>query len=360
MKKIDRVLEELNIELLDNSFKEEFSNDDLYICALGFEDRCICGTKLLSELGYKSNKILLFKYKTHIEENEKNREELVNLFNKICLNSHEELEHDLEIAARFDRSFERFLDKILNEKSNKKLSITFDISSGTTSLILQVLNKLYEYEAVVKIIYTEALLYYPTREFWEKNRNRWQELEREEIMFHGVKLVKVLPQLEGISFPGNQSLLIAFPTFKRSRLGGVIDKLRPSRCAWLIGDPHLEENSWRAEAIQTINEGLFGPRDYIEKITTFDYKEVLKKLIEIYENENANYNYNVIIAPLGSKLQSLAVILFSILYKDIMIVSSTPQRWIPKQYTVGCRDVWFIALDLKKIRDKFSNYKMMS
>ncbi|MDP3065353.1 MAG: hypothetical protein Q8N08_01315, partial [Methanobacteriaceae archaeon] len=311
MQKIDKVMEELsNIELLVNSFPKDSSNDDLYICALGFEDRCICGTKLLSELGYKSNKILLCKYKTHIEENETNRDKLINLFNKICLNSYEELEHDLEIAAQFDDNLERILDKILIEKSSKNLNVTFDISSGTTSLILQVLNKLYEFEAVVKVIYTEALLYYPTREFWEENKNRWQELEREEIMFHGVKLVKVLPRLEGISFLGNRSLLIAFPTFKRSRLGGVIDKLRPSKCIWLIGIPHLEENSWRAETIRTINEGLFGPHDFVDEVTTFDYKEVLKKLIEIYENENAGYNYNVIIAPLGSKLQSLAVILF--------------------------------------------------
>ena len=53
--------------------------DDMFRCALGFEDRCPWIAELLSENGnYKSESSFCFEYSTNITDNEKNKTRLLD------------------------------------------------------------------------------------------------------------------------------------------------------------------------------------------------------------------------------------------------------------------------------------------
>ena len=55
--------------------------DDLFLCALGFEPRCLTLPCRLAGSGYKANKAYFFKYSTNLEDNAVNLPELErNLF----------------------------------------------------------------------------------------------------------------------------------------------------------------------------------------------------------------------------------------------------------------------------------------
>ena len=56
-----------------------FGPDDLFLCALGFEPRCVAMPKLLAEIGYRSERVIVFEYDTNVDENERNREELIKI-----------------------------------------------------------------------------------------------------------------------------------------------------------------------------------------------------------------------------------------------------------------------------------------
>ena len=80
----------------------------------------------------------------------------------------------------------------------------------------------------------------------------------------------------------------------------------------------------------------------IEEASFYDIKFIIEKLFEIkekYQNE-----YNILIAPLGSKTQSIAAGLFGYLNNNIILVNSSPKYYDPQNYSKGIKETIFYSL----------------
>jgi hypothetical protein len=107
-----------------------------------------------------------------------------------------------------------------------------------------------------------------------------------------------------------------------------------------LGVPHLLEDSWRIEAMRTINE--IGPEMPQYEVSTFDYKECLGTLEQIYLG--AQDSSNISLAPFGSKMQALAGCIFCHLHPDVRVIFASPKAYDASQYSKGAKATWEIDL----------------
>jgi hypothetical protein len=110
---------------------------------------------------------------------------------------------------------------------------------------------------------------------------------------------------------------------------------------WLLGVPHLPEDSWRLEAMRTINEITAEMPQY--EVSTFDYKECLAVLEQIYIS--AQDSSNISLAPFGSKMQALAGCIFCHLHPDVRVSFASPKGYDASQYSKGTKATWEIDLE---------------
>jgi hypothetical protein len=105
-----------------------------------------------------------------------------------------------------------------------------------------------------------------------------------------------------------------------------------------LGLPHLHEDLWRLEAMRMINEiGLDMPQ---HEVSTFDYKECLSILEQIYLA--AQDSSNISLAPFGSKMQALAGCIFCQIHPDIRVIFASPKSYNASQYSNGVKATWEI------------------
>ena len=325
--------------------------DDLFLCALGFEPRCLALPKLLAESGYRSERVIVFEYDTNVDENERNREELTRYLGEISDNIQPLSLND----ADYPNELRRILTSLHGGTSGLDPRITFDLSVAANRIVVTTMAVLCEAEAYLNILYSEAAVYHPTKTEYEAEPSAWTTesllgLER------GVGDVRPSREFPGQRFDQLPDSVILFPTFKAQRSRAVITFVDPSldgvqgdQIIWLVGIPPLPENQWRIEASKAIN-GLTDD-DVQYKISTLDYKETLTSLESIYDR--LSNEYRLTLSPIGSKMQALGSSLFCYIHPDTRIVLAIPQEYNAAQYSEGCRETWRIEFgrlsDLRRL-----------
>ena len=314
--------------------------DDLFICALGFEPRCLTLPKLLADNGYRSNRVVFFEYDTNVDENELNRQELEEHLNVIS--------HDVQSLSLNDSSHPNELRRIIRSISEGTLKrdgkITFDLSVAANRIVVTTMVILCEAEAELNILYSEAETYHPTKTEYEVRPWEWQD-EAQLGLERGVSDVRPSREVPGEHLDHLPDAIILFPTFKPERSNAVIDFVDPSligargeHIAWLVGIPPLPENQWRIQALKEIN-GL-NSQDVQYDVSTFDYKDTLRTLESVYNG--LSDRYKLTLSPIGSKMQALGSSLFSYIHPDARIVFAIPKEYNASQYSEGCRETWKI------------------
>ena len=328
-----------------------FGPDDLFLCALGFEPRCLAVPKLLAEIGYRSERVIVFEYDTNVHENERNREELTRYLSKISDNIQPLSLND----ADYPNELRRILTLLDSGTPGLDPRITFDLSVAANRIVVTTMAVLCEAEAYLNIFYSEAAVYHPTKTEYEAEPSAWATesllgLER------GVGDVRPSREFPGQPFDQLPDAVILFPTFKAQRSRTVITFVDPSlngvqgdQITWLVGIPPLPENQWRIEASKAIN-GLTDD-DVHFQVSTLDYKETLTSLESIYDR--LSNEYRLTLSPIGSKMQALGSSLFCYIHPDTRIVFAIPQEYNAAQYSEGCRETWRIEFgrlsDLRRL-----------
>jgi len=312
---------------------QDSTNDDLFLCACGFEPRCTSIAVELKNKKYGTQHSIFFEYETNTSDNLRNRPELISalsVFTKteptavIC--------RDLDFVADFGGR----LDSMLTS-TDQLPTITFDISACSSELILCTLRLLFERKIKLRILYSEAAVYHPTRAEYESSPEEWTT-DTGSGMSTGILKVKECPVYPGTNPDQLPTVLVAFPTFKPERIKSVVSDLQPSKTIWMIGIPHLPENRWRTEAMKEINS--VPPGDPVFELNTFEYTETFSRLEQVYRQHE--FTNHIEICPLGSKLQNVGLALFCLLRQDVALRYSTPESFNPKQYTEGIKDLWQI------------------
>jgi hypothetical protein len=338
VKRFDDKLREIKkpeLEQLDSLFIEK--KDALILCA-GFEDRALSTLKQQIMSGNSGFAVFAFRYLPYVKENK--FEEIKELCEKNAINM-VELIYDRQNPAGS-------CDKIISLLNGVDGRIYIDISAMSRLLIVQIIVSLFRsshgFENVV-ILYTEASEYPPEE---EEVRSAIAKIGSDSVyrtMFisSGVLEVTVVPELSSVSLLGQPIRLVTFPSFNTDQLATLRGELQPSSFSFIHGIPHLPENAWRLNAIKKLNhiEEILQREDM--NASTLDYRETLDRLLEIYSKHGVMER--IILSPIGSKMQSVAVGLFKAFIDEIQIVYPTPRSFVsPSEYTKGVFATYSLCL----------------
>jgi len=311
-------------------------NDQLFICACGFEDRA---SAIPSWLGgasrYRAEHSLILEHMTNRKDNAVNKPAIVRTLTQISSKPHEILCKDEDFAARFDS----ILSSVLPCDDREIPSVSFDISACSSKMVLSALRMLLERNIHLRIFYAEADTYHPTLEELRQSPEDWKADGKG--VSKGILAVGVSPLYAGLNRDELPILLVAFPTFKPERVKTIISALQPAKTIWVIGIPHAKKNHWRIQAMRDIN--LLSGNERIHELKTFDYVETYTLLEELYAEHQDDYH--MVIAHHGSKLQNIGIGLFCMIRRDVELWCSTPASFNPAQYTSGVDNLWQIDFD---------------
>jgi hypothetical protein len=325
------------------------SPDDLFLCALGFEPRCLTLPTRLAAGGYRARRSAYFRYATNVDDNNVNAAELAKHLRVISRNVGP-VDADAEDSRNHLRTL---LESVAGEAADRPPSVVVDVSVMANRLLLLCMKALLEYDIRLRIVYSEAAVYHPTRQEYELEPATW-EADDSFGLERGVR--EVVPSFDhpGHALDHLPDYLVLFPSLKPDRSKAVISFVDPSllanpadKVAWLLGVPHLPEDRWRADAMKRINTiGADVPHYHV---STFDYKETLRILEHLHVAKSSRHTFSV--SPLGSKMQALGTALFCYMHPDVRVIVSTPAEYNAVHYSEGCKAVWQVDFgDLGTLR----------
>lgn len=341
------------IEPLNKQISPLKKGADLFLCALGFEDRCLSIPELIAKtVERKCTEALYFEYATNVNDNEVNKPRLLK-----ALQSFNTLVNPMPCDSDdFSMNFRNLLSRVCNKCQTP--SVVFDISACSSKPLLLALKILFEFDLRLCMVYSEAKTYHPTREEFKKNPHNWTTEEGFGLS-RGVSAVIPSAEHPGYRRDRLQEVAVIFPTFKPERARAIIADTDEAlitgpkdKITWIIGNPHLKKDNWRTDAIREINKIQTSAPSY--EVSTFNYKETIQTLERIYRSLDCKYHMTI--SPLGSKMQSLGIALFWYMRQDISIVFATPKEYNARQYSEGCRRFWQIDFgELTHIRGVLDN-----
>jgi len=327
--------------------------EDLFLVALGFEDRCPWIAELLAERGgYRATQAIYFEYETNPNDNNVNRPRLVNALESFTTQARP-MPCDSE---NFALQLREILSGICT--GSHLPMVTFDISVCSSKLLITALTVLCEFPLNLRVVYSEAGLYHPTKEEYDADPDKWTSDDKLGLA-RGVSKVNRSSDHPGSRRDTLPEAAIVFPTFKPERVRAILSDIdqsllmRPDdRVVWLIGEPHLPEDHWRADVQRRINEIPASVPAY--EVSTFDYKKTLEILERVYQPFDCKYLVNI--APLGSKMQSLGVVMFWYMHPEVSIYYASPREYNAAQYSEGCKDTWRLEFgSVMKLRALLDN-----
>jgi hypothetical protein len=310
-------------------------SESLFLCALGFEERCLTLPARLAASGYRADHAIYLQYETNSGDNESRLPSLLTALNVIS-DDVQKFRYDEPGASNLLVSTLRSFDPAHTP------AVTFDISVTSNRFLIRALRHLLSFNIRLRLVYSEAEIYHPTEDEYKTDPSRWTHDPRFGTE-HGVAEIVPLVEYSG-HLDSLPDFIIVFPSFKPDRARAVINDIDPSlvgnpsrKVLWLVGVPHLSENFWRVEAMRQINQ--LGSVAQQMEISTFDYKQTLRVLDSTYDKVKNDYNISIV--PFGSKLQSVAVALFCTMHPELRVVSAIPYKY-GTLFSEGFKQTWEI------------------
>lgn len=353
----DRLLAELPRPLAAAPALTDSIQFDCVIAICGFEPRCKEASNALRRHGIKSRLAIDVHYadKELKEHNEMYLDDVHSALSFLCGSKPMPLtydDHDLKqdfgavLVARLE-------DEGLDLRSSNT-RICFDITVGTSRLLLESLYALLQTGVSLTLLYAEADEYRPSFSEYMDSLEKSHRIRATapEFLALGVDKIEVLRSIPGRNSDARPTYLAAFPSFTPMRIGAVIEELSPSRVHWLFGIPHLVKNRWRIDAQRNYHKTLIEPGHRHCYVSTFDYRETLQVLETIYRARRNEYT--LFVCSLGSKLQKVGQVLFHVLRPEVGAVVSIPRTWEPDRFSSRTvRQLYTLDLgDLGNLRKK--------
>lgn len=314
--------------------------DSVYIGAAGFEDRCLTFLKECSEKSIRFQKVVGIKYEPFDEKNKVN--EFEELSSKVTGKNKLKWEtYDRPNPEAFSNSI-KYFEKLLGSTED----VVVDISGMSKFLVVVLLYGLRDYSGNIHIIYGVAEIYHPLRDEYESGKEKLPEDTPPSFLTTNVYKIVTTTELSSASMQGYPLSIIAFPTFNYKEMYALLNEITPQCLIKIEGNPREVHNRWRLDAIRWINRKI--ARDFApnieniseEELSTFDYLKTIRILDDIYDAHK--YTHKCIIAPTGSKLQTLGVLFFKQMYPEIQLIYPATSNF-SKEYTEGCTEIWHIV-----------------
>ena len=354
------VLSDLDdVSVLEQSDVMSAPSDDLFLCALGFEDRCLILPQYLGDAGYRARRVCYVKYPTNLDDNAINLPTLERHL-RVISSTVDLLEAD---EPEFPKQLRSLLELVVSEAHDEPARVTIDISVTANRVILRCIKVLFEHDVTVRIVYSEAKVYHPTKEEYAKEPQKWED---EELLGLERGVSDVMPSIDhpGAALDPLPDAVVLFPSFNSERSKAVISFVDPSlvtspgkKVVWLLGIPHMQDDHWRLEAVRRINGIGNDAPQYL--VSTFDYKDTLRTLDQLYAE--MSQSHIITLSPLGSKMQALGVAVFCYMHPDVRVIFSMPKQYNAVQYSKGCKATWKINLgSVKQLRNRLDEVGKLS
>lgn len=341
---------------------------DIFICALGFEDRVLAiPTKLAGSSWYRANRIhkaIVCSYTTNFQENEAKRESLDQVTLQFC-------QTKVELPGDCPGELEQGLHKeLLTAKpTDGPLQVMFDISAASGTLIMSVMHALAEYSSKnqldLTIAYSEPEEYFPSEEsFQEKGEelvlSACRSGDSSSLHEHGVSEVEINELYPGDSQENRREFIIAVPSYRTERLARCLQRLTDEPLAdpdqfihWVLGAPPSDERHWRLDLQRRVIRRLLselagGDEESANKVltdknhsvvSTLDYRKIMRLIFQLVDG---NLGKNVSVVHMGSKLQAIGVSLALTARPEVTVCYAKPARYNTAQYSRGIGPAWHI------------------
>jgi hypothetical protein len=313
--------------------------DDVLVLAAGFEDRALGVLKRISDSGQPGFDAIIIEYRPYIKENRLN--EIIDLLTQLDCRIH---------RVTYDRQEPSGIgNTLLDLLGDGKRKILVDVSAMSRLLIVQVLVEFGKSQLFPRtsILYSEAEVYPPLRDEVERTieKQETDSFYRQFFLSSGIFEVCIVPELSSIVLQGQPIRLITFPSFNIDQLAKLQGEIQPYYIDLIHGIPPDPGNAWRPEAVKKLNKINTIVRRCDQETSTMDYKETLDYLLKVY-SEHSDME-RIVIAPIGSKMQTVAVGIFRAFMDDVQIVYPTPMKFSkPANYTKGVRDIYTLPLEM--------------
>ena len=301
----------------------------LVVCA-GFEDRAVVSLKRVLESGQAGFSVIVIKYLPRYLENQEREIERLLISAGVAFSE-----------CIYDRRNPSDIGGAIVRKLHACSNIVVDVSGMSRLLIVQILAAIIPQTCVrLRLVYAEAAKYPPTVLEYQRRRG---EVNKPVFLSSGIYEIAVSSELSSVAMVGQPIRLILFPSFDFSQVSNLLLELQPACTHVIHGRPPSEKNAWRTEAIRDLNSDVLdGLRNRIDhEASTICYAKTLDILLNIY-SDHSMFD-RLVVAPIGSKMQAVAVGLFRAVLTDVQVVYPTPMNFVdPSNYTRGVRQVYEI------------------
>ena len=301
----------------------------LLLIAEGFEQRSLSWISALPEQSLFSESVVF----RNIPVRESRLDEIVPQVER-------RTSGDLSVEEyhRFDPiQSERTIQCLLETRLATTEEVVVDVSVMSKLLIVMLFYGLRDFTGTVSCVYTEPVDYAPSREEYEKSRGEASQMMR--FPSYGVHDVTRTPVLSSSVMHDRPSAVVAFTSFNEQLIRALLSTLCPAHLYLINGvPPHL---TWRERATQEVHEQIV--REYERdnpvdengllqrRASTLYYTETFEILADLYRR--LCYSNRIILAPTGSKMQSVACGLFKVCCPDVHVEYPTPESFFVPGYS---------------------------
>lgn len=319
----------------------------LFLCALGFEPRCLALPQALADAGFSCERALYLEYQSNPTENDANRSALVSHLSALS-QSVESMDGDAPDFTQRLRSL--FLE--LGRRASPP-RVVVDISVLGNRLAFKVLAVVLDANVDLLVIYAEAAIYHPTQEEYLAAPEKWGA-EQDFGLERGVSNITISPEHPGQFLDLLPDFVMLFPAFNPDRSKAALEWIDPSliaapgqRVMWFVGIPHLVTDEWRRDAVKAHHK--IADSSLHVDVSTFSYKDSIRVLHSACETYGETHNLTLV--PLGSKLQAFGAALCCIMHPEVRVLFPVPRAYNALAYSEGTKATWKIPLGaVRKVR----------
>jgi hypothetical protein len=229
--------------------------------------------------------------------------------------------------------------------------VVVDISAMTKLLVLLVLRRLGDYRGTVRIVYSEAKEYCPSKADYDPVKGQMAATAR--FPSRGAEQIVRLRCLNSIRMQGQPVTLVAFTSFNEKLVAHMLGFISPHRLILINGRPPRREYGWRERATYEIHRRLCQEYDTDNPLnakgvlaratSTLDYRETAIEMEAIHQQYGLYER--IICAATGSKMQTVGLFFSKVVHPDLQIEYPTPDSYYFKDMTHGFKQVHEIVIE---------------
>ena len=307
---------------------------DLFVLAPGFEERAI---SVVDEGTFKPDAYcILFRFDRLLTDNEKVFERYYRILRKKFSDGRILV---VPLCQDAPQDFSRRFTEHLYNLPRSIITVGLDISGMPSHSVCLVLKCLRDWQpnASQLVFYTAALEYNPTEQEYHaliaRSPDEIELLPRS--MALEMDRTLVLDEFRGYQQGHNaRTCLVVLAGHEAHRSNGVIEDINPALLLLVFGKPGDAHLDWRLDLSQRLHRKFLSSRRTATATVSTLFFEELTTVLDSYYNYLID-DYNLVIAPVSSKMQLIAVYLFWERYSEVQLTFPLPIGYNPAHAPIG-------------------------